>query len=540
MGKIGRNDPCPCGSNKKYKKCCLPLESIIGSLEDVSGQIKYAADWIYANEWLKEEFETIKQTYSSSSDTELNKNLGPFLQDIFLFDHTLKKAYSLSPIHYFVQHANLSPRYKDIYQGFLHNKLHFYEVLDIDRSNHSMELKDTVTNDCFQANIQGEVDCTYEDIILARIALYKGTSIVLTSLSDPFYVMIAPQHYPTLYEYPADRRKGQISGFDILDFLCRKDGSSETLDESKKKLKKKLKDIGLSIDLRGLSIRINANQTLNEAFPEVFDFDYLTNRDHDETVAILKQVWDVFPRKDLKGKTISETYPVGIIEESFINEFSIIIEQKIDPNTFPTLDEANSAMCSFREQWLDTPVFYNDSTPRQMILDERILLNNPSKDIDLDIYIEPKRDLDIYIEPKRDYDRNLAEKINKEGLQCFNKGQLIAAVDCFDQITKMYPLFYHAWGNLGSCYAYIGEKENAEYSLKKALSLQPDYDFAKKQLEFINDKTNKQLSMYGIIGATIGVMHQGFGKNKKEDDASFNVWDELKKERAKLDKEKNK
>ncbi|MBI3980106.1 MAG: SEC-C domain-containing protein, partial [Chloroflexi bacterium] len=20
--KIGRNDPCPCGSDKKYKKCC--------------------------------------------------------------------------------------------------------------------------------------------------------------------------------------------------------------------------------------------------------------------------------------------------------------------------------------------------------------------------------------------------------------------------------------------------------------------------------------------------------------------------------------
>ncbi|HEU4534723.1 MAG TPA: SEC-C metal-binding domain-containing protein [Polyangiaceae bacterium] len=23
MTKIGRNDPCPCGSGKKYKKCCL-------------------------------------------------------------------------------------------------------------------------------------------------------------------------------------------------------------------------------------------------------------------------------------------------------------------------------------------------------------------------------------------------------------------------------------------------------------------------------------------------------------------------------------
>ena len=23
MEKIGRNDPCPCGSGQKYKKCCL-------------------------------------------------------------------------------------------------------------------------------------------------------------------------------------------------------------------------------------------------------------------------------------------------------------------------------------------------------------------------------------------------------------------------------------------------------------------------------------------------------------------------------------
>lgn len=23
MSDIGRNDPCPCGSGKKYKKCCL-------------------------------------------------------------------------------------------------------------------------------------------------------------------------------------------------------------------------------------------------------------------------------------------------------------------------------------------------------------------------------------------------------------------------------------------------------------------------------------------------------------------------------------
>ncbi|MGC3975386.1 MAG: SEC-C metal-binding domain-containing protein [Nitrospira sp.] len=27
MPKVGRNDPCPCGSGKKYKKCCLPVQA---------------------------------------------------------------------------------------------------------------------------------------------------------------------------------------------------------------------------------------------------------------------------------------------------------------------------------------------------------------------------------------------------------------------------------------------------------------------------------------------------------------------------------
>ena len=27
MKKVGRNDPCPCGSGRKYKKCCLSKDS---------------------------------------------------------------------------------------------------------------------------------------------------------------------------------------------------------------------------------------------------------------------------------------------------------------------------------------------------------------------------------------------------------------------------------------------------------------------------------------------------------------------------------
>ncbi|MFQ5707100.1 MAG: YecA family protein [bacterium] len=37
--KIGRNDPCPCGSGKKYKKCCMAShESEIRTQEEINMQ----------------------------------------------------------------------------------------------------------------------------------------------------------------------------------------------------------------------------------------------------------------------------------------------------------------------------------------------------------------------------------------------------------------------------------------------------------------------------------------------------------------------
>ena len=27
--KVGRNDPCPCGSSKKFKKCCIDKEAAV-------------------------------------------------------------------------------------------------------------------------------------------------------------------------------------------------------------------------------------------------------------------------------------------------------------------------------------------------------------------------------------------------------------------------------------------------------------------------------------------------------------------------------
>ncbi|MFK8012909.1 MAG: SEC-C metal-binding domain-containing protein [Marinicellaceae bacterium] len=34
MERLGRNDPCPCGSDKLFKKCCMKTGRYDGSIRD--------------------------------------------------------------------------------------------------------------------------------------------------------------------------------------------------------------------------------------------------------------------------------------------------------------------------------------------------------------------------------------------------------------------------------------------------------------------------------------------------------------------------
>lgn len=68
MSKLGRNKPCPCGSGKKYKKCCLVKNEEERRLaqeeklyeKDVSlGRIDpFAGD----EEWEEDSMEELEQT----------------------------------------------------------------------------------------------------------------------------------------------------------------------------------------------------------------------------------------------------------------------------------------------------------------------------------------------------------------------------------------------------------------------------------------------------------------------------------------------
>lgn len=41
MTKIGRNDQCPCGSGRKYKRCCLEKEAALSRQELPAGRFRF-------------------------------------------------------------------------------------------------------------------------------------------------------------------------------------------------------------------------------------------------------------------------------------------------------------------------------------------------------------------------------------------------------------------------------------------------------------------------------------------------------------------
>lgn len=99
MGKIGRNDPCPCGSGMKFKKCCdAPTRQASLTLEQFQKEIAYLgsigaerkASCEQYIDWKKQKLEEISQEIQNSGYTVsclegcshcCSQHIGAYLQE---------------------------------------------------------------------------------------------------------------------------------------------------------------------------------------------------------------------------------------------------------------------------------------------------------------------------------------------------------------------------------------------------------------------------------------------------------------------------
>lgn len=57
--QVGRNDPCPCGSGKKYKKCCISKDAELFYLDNFQGQ-----EIVFDDSFVKRDIIEIKQIFN--------------------------------------------------------------------------------------------------------------------------------------------------------------------------------------------------------------------------------------------------------------------------------------------------------------------------------------------------------------------------------------------------------------------------------------------------------------------------------------------
>ncbi len=187
--QTGRNAPCPCGSGKKYKKCCLQKEAEpkdssedrIRSVEkDLSGRVisyskKFHEDFLNAIAlyWRTEPIEPIVLPESALEDK------GSFTE-WFIIDYLSPSGKTILEKFYSEMFNKLTDEEKKMLESHMTTCMSMYEVLDV-REGSGLRLKEMFTGrEMDVLEIKGSQKLVKWDIIMVRIYTLNGINRILS------------------------------------------------------------------------------------------------------------------------------------------------------------------------------------------------------------------------------------------------------------------------------------------------------------------------------------------------------------------------
>jgi tetratricopeptide (TPR) repeat protein len=163
--KVGRNDPCPCGSGKKYKKCCgvnevISLTQVLESdIDDLEKQLLHFALRNYGNQ-IEESFENFQQEYDLNNDDEVK---------FFEFVHTIwftlfaKADQGGTILDQFIASELRKikrPKLKQVVQSWKDARVFFGTIISIEDNNYTIE--DLFSSDRLEAVVVTNLEKQYE------------------------------------------------------------------------------------------------------------------------------------------------------------------------------------------------------------------------------------------------------------------------------------------------------------------------------------------------------------------------------------------
>src|ERR1700730_3968003 len=161
--KIGRNDPCPCGTGKKYKRCCLAKDQATDALDYEwqklrRTELETVELLLYvANEWYGPDFiANAWQEYTESSSESLPIEDAPEAGTSFvpwaLFNYIYHEESEVDPpievpfaLSFLLGARDVSPDQKQFALQALRQAVSFWSVQEVDRGA-SLKLRDLFTH----------------------------------------------------------------------------------------------------------------------------------------------------------------------------------------------------------------------------------------------------------------------------------------------------------------------------------------------------------------------------------------------------------
>ncbi len=177
--KVGRNDPCPCGSGKKYKKCCLikeesrRAEKTSATPTEIGLRNKVLS--FSTQERFKKDFEKAYRLFWRKPfkepvvlDEEKEANFGAFLE-WFVHDFVLKSGLTVLEEYCQEKKDRLSREELSLLNYEMASYLSLYEVVSV-TPEVGLRLRDLVTQEEIDVSeVRGSLQLVKWDVIFARV-----------------------------------------------------------------------------------------------------------------------------------------------------------------------------------------------------------------------------------------------------------------------------------------------------------------------------------------------------------------------------------
>jgi hypothetical protein len=183
--KYDRNSPCPCGSKKKYKHCCLSLDQERATWDDLEDKLRGQI-----NEYCNEFFDKEGALKAYGKDVNSQSDLGDrrLFYDWYIHDYIVPNKNN-TIIKLFVKEygSNLAELDKETLKAWSDSVMKFLEILDI-RRGVGYKVKDIFneTNEFFVYDRSSSQSLNKYDILYSRpyhignITRLGGAGIVLS------------------------------------------------------------------------------------------------------------------------------------------------------------------------------------------------------------------------------------------------------------------------------------------------------------------------------------------------------------------------